>query len=384
MLNAGGLPSGETSNQSSANAAPRWESALLQAHEELTKRWQLRIGPARTAVMRVLLDNLQNGTRTAIVSQGEIARSCSFHPSYVRRLLRRLDRDDHLVQRVKRQGVSMYCLSRALLPDYVPDAPRPERIPPRGPLLGDNLVQIQTDTPVSVSSPDRYSSSGLTDTPVAVRSFRTKGTRALGRKVGGYSETNFLSTYLSANEEEETVLGALQTYATVNQAGAKKLIGDWRELRPDVTTDEIVHFIHLKATVTNRFKVESLGNVLVCSAEQYSGLDLNLYRKQQQRRQQQSEEREREAQKQQRRVAEREQQEFEHRQAAKAAFAKLPAEEQAAFLERTKRRLLREYPQMRHWKDFEQRIEMAAERDWLQEWPAKTDTSAQRPLASFS
>jgi hypothetical protein len=92
-------------------------------------RAKTRIGLAKTAVMRVLLDNLQNGTRTATVSQEEIARSGSFHPIYVRRLLRGLDRDDHLVQRVKRQGVSMYRLSRALLPDYVPDAPRPERIP---------------------------------------------------------------------------------------------------------------------------------------------------------------------------------------------------------------------------------------------------------------
>jgi hypothetical protein len=57
-------------------------------------RAKKRIGPAKTAVMRVLLDNLQNGTRTATVSQEEIARSGSFHPIYVRRLLRGLDRDD--------------------------------------------------------------------------------------------------------------------------------------------------------------------------------------------------------------------------------------------------------------------------------------------------
>ena len=304
MQNAGSLLSGDPSNQSPAtSAAPSWESSLLHAHEELTKRWQLRIGPAKTAVMRVLLDNLQNGTRTAIVSQEEIARSCSFHPSYVRRLLRGLDRDDRLVQRVKRQGVSMYRLSRALLPDYVPDAPRPERIPPRGPLLGDNLAQIQTDTPVAVSNPDRHSSSGLTGTPVAVRSLDTKGTRAVGRKVGDDSEINFLPTYLPAHEEEEAVLEALQAYARVNQAGAKKLIRAWRELRPDVTTEEIVHFVHLKGAGTDRSSVESLANVLVCSAAQYSDLDLNLYRKQL-RRQHESEAREREAQEQQRRAVE--------------------------------------------------------------------------------
>jgi DnaA N-terminal domain len=263
----------------------------------------LRIGAAKSAVVRVLLDNLQNGTRTAIVSQEEIARSCPFHPSYVRRLLRGLDRDDRLVQRVKRQGVSMYRLSRALLPDYVPDAPRPERIPPRGPLLGDNLAQIQTGTPVAVSNPDRHSSSGLTDTPVAVRSLRSKGTRAIGRKVGVYSETTDLPTYLPAAEEEEAVLEALQAYATVNQAGAKKLIRDWRELQPDVTTEEIVHFVHLKGAGTERSSVESLANVLVCSAAQYSDLDLNLYRKQL-RRQHESDVREREAQEQQRRAME--------------------------------------------------------------------------------
>jgi DnaA N-terminal domain len=263
----------------------------------------LRIGAAKTAVMLVLLGTLQNGTRTAIVSQQEIARICSVHPSYVRRLLRGLDRDDHLIQRVKRQGVSMYRISRALLPDYVPDAPRPKRTPPDGPLFGGNLVSIQTDTPAAVLNPDRHQSSGLTGTPVAVRSLDTKGTRAVGRKVGDDSKMNVLPTYLPAHEEEEAVLEALQAYARVNQAGAKKLIRDWRELRPDVTTEEIVHFVHLKGAGTDRSSVESLANVLVCSAAQYSDLDLNLYRKQL-RRQHESEAREREAQEQQRRAVE--------------------------------------------------------------------------------
>jgi DnaA N-terminal domain len=306
MWNTVSLPSGDPSNQSRATAkAPSWESTLLRAHEELTKRWQLRIGAAKTAVVRVLLDNLQNGTRAAIVPQEEIARGCSFHRRYVRRLLRSLDRDDHLIQRVKRQGVSMYRISRALLPDYVPDAPQPMRIPPPGPLLGDNLVPIQSGTPVPVSNPDRHPSTGLTGTPVPVRSLDTKGTRALGRKVGDRSQTTDLPTYLPADEEEEAVLEALQTYATeVNQAGARKLIRDWRQLKPDVTTDEIIHFVHRKGANTNRSSVESLANVLVCSAKQYGGLDLDLYRKQRQRRQQESEAREREAQEQQRRAAE--------------------------------------------------------------------------------
>ena len=97
------------------------------------------------------------------------------------------------------------------------------------------------------------------------------------------------------------MLEALQAYARVNQAGAKKLIRDWRELRPDVTTEEIVHFVHLKGAGTDRSSVESLANVLVCSAAQYSDLDLNLYRKQL-RRQHESEAREREAQEKQRRA----------------------------------------------------------------------------------
>lgn len=302
MRNAASLPLGDPSNQSPATtAAPSWESTLLRAHQELTEHWQLRIGAAKTAVMLVLLGTLQNGTRTAIVSQLEIARICSFHPSYVRRLLRGLDRDDHLIQRIKRQGVSMYRISRALLPDYVPDAPRPKRTPPDGPLFGGNLVSIQTDTPAAVLNPDRHQSSGLTGTPVAVRSLDTRGTRAVGRKVGDDSEINFLPTYQPAHEEEEAVLEALQAYARVNQAGAKKLIRDWRELRPDVTTEEIVHFVHLKGAGTDRSSVESLANVLVCSAAQYSDLDLNLYRKQL-RRQHESEAREREAQEKQRRA----------------------------------------------------------------------------------
>ena len=296
MRNADSLPSGDSSNQSQATTAPSWESTLLRAHKELTKRWQLRIGPAKTAVMRVLLENLQNGTRAAIVPQDEIARSCSFHRRYVRQLLRGLDRDDRLIQRVKRQGVSMYRISRVLLPDYVPDAAQPKRIPPPGPLLNDNLVPIQSGSPVPVSNPDRHSSTGLTGTPVPVRSLDITGTRALGRKLGDDAETNLLPAYLPADEEEEAVLEALQNHATVNQTGAKKLIKKWRELRPDVTTDEIVHFVHLKAAVTNRSKVESLGGVLVCSAGQYSGLDLDLYRKEQQRRQRETEAREREAQ----------------------------------------------------------------------------------------
>jgi hypothetical protein len=88
----------------------------------------------------------------------------------------------------------------------------------------------------------------------------------------------------------------------VNQAGAKKLLKDWRGLRPDVTKDEIVHFIHEKAAVTSPSSVGSLGSVLVCSAAQYSGLDLDLYREKQQRQREESESREREAQEKQRRA----------------------------------------------------------------------------------
>jgi hypothetical protein len=78
--------------------------------------------------------------------------------------------------------------------------------------------------------------------------------------------------------------------------------------------------------------------------------------------------RDRQAEKEQCRKDQREERELEMQQAAEAAFAKLPAEEQAAFRERTEREFLSKYPRARAWKAWDQQREAGRRQTWLHQW----------------
>ena len=314
-----------------ARAAPSLESALLRAHENVTRR-TLWIGSAKATVLHALIDNVRPGTRIAIVKQPELARQCGISRTYLQQLLRDLHLDPpHFIKREKRQRASRYRVSDELF-----DAVQPEPTI-LGELLNGPPVPIRPagDAEPVVTVPDARSGVHLNPdahfsmhqnsnsdahtgvhlnpdahpgvhqdslmlTPACITNPGHKeiARATLASKLDSKKE-NGLSTYLAGKalsiellpEAEragiEAVWAKLRSYdPKVDRKGAQKLVRDFRQNeRGEVTFPEICHCIgELGDYEKHNTRIDSLGGFLIAEVpRRYPGSLLAEYRKQQDR-----------------------------------------------------------------------------------------------------
>jgi hypothetical protein len=281
---------------------PSYAEALALAYAKLDPRW---MKAAEIKVTHVLLQNLDNGARRVRMPQYEIARSCAYHETYVRRVLRMLEKRWHYIECKRGQTVNTYIISADLLPDYVRDAPQPQRRI-NGPIFGGSLP-FRSDTSVSVAGdtlvsgenrngfPDETPVSVAADLPESGGTQDIKGTRAreLARQLDTEKKVS-LPSYLSSGPwamEQDAVIEAvwrtLRKYdPRVDRKGAQKLTRDFRQNQcGDATSSEICHcIIELGEFEKQNPRIDSLGGFLIAEVpRRYPGCLLTEYREQQKR-----------------------------------------------------------------------------------------------------
>jgi hypothetical protein len=379
-----------------ARAAPSLESALLRAHENVTRRtlwigrcpnrrggW--RHNPHNIVVLQALLSNVKPGTRTATVSWNELMRQCGIGRSCLAEALCSLDRDSNTITPRRRgQKPAAYNLSDELF-----DTPQPEPTV-HGPLLDGppglirppNCLEVR-DGGLQDSDPE-VRHGGLLNPEVcdgglqnrqrsATADFRTERINRNAVGGGGVTEqleppppTEFRRSV--GNLDLKEILRTLRRYDPAAHEGqAVTLASNCRKAKDDCTTAQICDKINLKGKSLQGAN-SKIAVLLKAVPQLFGEFSQQLDLEDELREQEESQARDRQAEEEQRRTDEREQRESQIQQAADDAFCQLPAEQQTAFREKTEREFLREHPQARTWKDLGQLLEARRRKLWRGQW----------------
>lgn len=369
-----------------ARVAPSLESALLRAHENVTRRtlwigrclnrrggW--RHNPHNIVVLQALLSNVKPGTRTATVSWNELMRQCGIGRSCLAEALCSLERDSNTITPRRRgQKPADYNLSDELF-----DTPQPEPTV-HGPLLDGPPVLIRPHDCSEVRhggllNPEVCDGGLQNRQRSATTDFRTEriNRNAVGGG-GGVTEqlkpppppTEFRRSV--GNLDLKEILRTLRRYDHAAHEGqAVTLARDCRKAKDDCTTSQICDKTNLKGKSLQGAN-SKIAVLLKAVPQLFGEFSQQLDLEDEQRQQEESQARDRLSEEEQRRTDEREQRESQIQQAADDAFCQLPAEQQTAFREKTEREFLREYPLARTWKNLGQLLEARRRKLWREQW----------------